>query len=133
MFRKQRFVISICLQIQIDMLKKMILVNFSEICNVKNTMATCKMHSEYRHPSIQLFMMSLKPSDCKAKGIDDHVDEVRSKETEQISVNNDVSSCHSNEAYDCRDDQIEGGSTIALDLQSKKISDWEARIRSHGC
>lgn len=35
--------------------------------------------------------------------------------------------------YDCIDDQIEGGSTVALDLQGKKISDWETRIRSHGC
>lgn len=98
-YQNLRFVICICLQIQIDIRKKMILITFCEICNVKNTVAPCKMHSEYRHPSIQLFMMSLKPSDCKAKGIDDHVDEVRSKETEQISVYADVSSCHSNETY----------------------------------
>lgn len=76
------------------------------------------MHSEYQHPSIQLFMMGLKPSDCRGNEIDCHIDEVKSEETEQISEDND--------GHDDVVNEVSEGSTL-VNLQGKKISDWEAR------
>ncbi|KAK6141963.1 hypothetical protein DH2020_024297 [Rehmannia glutinosa] len=83
-----------------------------------------KMHSEYQHPSIQLFMMSLKPSECKSNDIDCHIEDVKSDETKQILEEDDGSNCVVN---DRKGDQTEEGSTVVVDLQNKKISDWEAR------
>ncbi|KAK6141747.1 hypothetical protein DH2020_024516 [Rehmannia glutinosa] len=85
------------------------------------------MHSEYQHPSIQLFMMSLKPSDCKSNDIDGHVEDVKSDKTKQILEEDDGSNCVVNEVNDRKGDQTEEGSTVVVDLQNKKISDWEAR------
>ncbi|KAL8496537.1 hypothetical protein ACS0TY_020292 [Phlomoides rotata] len=74
-----------------------------------------KMHSEYKHPSIQLFMMSLKPSECRGNEIE-HVDKVESEETKQISEDNND---NINEVFDEK--------TLVKNLQGRKISDWEAR------
>ncbi|KAI3450617.1 hypothetical protein Pfo_007282 [Paulownia fortunei] len=86
-----------------------------------------KMHNEYQHPSIQLFMMSLKPTDCRGSEIDGHVEEINTEETKQISEDDDGSNSVVNEVYVCKGDQTEEGSTLVVDLQGKKISDWEAR------
>ncbi|PIN09603.1 hypothetical protein CDL12_17811 [Handroanthus impetiginosus] len=82
-----------------------------------------KMHSEYQHPSIQLFMMSLKPSE-----IDRHVEEVKSEEPELISEENDDNTCVLNEVSDLKSDQTEDDEGILIvNLQGKKLTDWEAR------
>ncbi|KAL9171295.1 hypothetical protein ABFS82_04G199600 [Erythranthe guttata] len=75
-----------------------------------------KMHSEYQHPSIQLFMMRPKPSSDSS--IAKEIEDVPSEETEQISGDDDVSN---------KDDQIEEESSVVENLQSKEISDWETR------
>ncbi|KAL7153950.1 hypothetical protein ABFS83_04G202000 [Erythranthe nasuta] len=76
-----------------------------------------KMHSEYQHPSIQLFMMRPKPSSDNS--IDKEIEDVPSEETEQISGDDDISN---------KDDQIEEEeSSVVENLQSKEISDWETR------
>ncbi|KAL8057690.1 hypothetical protein ABFX02_04G200200 [Erythranthe guttata] len=76
-----------------------------------------KMHSEYQHPSIQLFMMRPKPSSDSSIGKE--IEDVPSEETEQISGDDDISN---------KDDQIEEEeSSVVENLQSKEISDWETR------
>ncbi|XP_020552378.1 protein-lysine methyltransferase METTL21D isoform X1 [Sesamum indicum] len=86
-----------------------------------------KMHSEYQHPSIQLFMMTLKPSDSRGNETGSHVEEVKSEETEQTSEANDGSICVDDEVYDCEGDQTEEASRLVINLQGKNLSDWEMR------
>ncbi|XP_051113284.1 uncharacterized protein LOC127239253 [Andrographis paniculata] len=69
-----------------------------------------KMHREYQHPTIQLFMMTLKPSNNE---IDCRAEESESDETEQICKEN-------------KNDSEEGSSLID-NLQAKNLSDWETR------
>ncbi|KAH6814016.1 S-adenosyl-L-methionine-dependent methyltransferases superfamily protein [Perilla frutescens var. frutescens] len=82
-----------------------------------------KMHIEYQHPSIQLYMMSLKPSDCRV--VDEircQCEDVKSEKTKQISDENENENDNNNHV-------AEGdfeGSTV-LNLPGKKMSDWEAR------
>ncbi|KAK4440695.1 protein N-lysine methyltransferase METTL21A [Sesamum alatum] len=86
-----------------------------------------KMHSEYQHPSIQLYMMTLKPSDSRGNETGSHVEEVKSEETEQISDANEGSICVDDEVYDCKSDQTEEASGLVVNLQGKDLSDWEMR------
>ncbi|KAL0460150.1 UNVERIFIED_CONTAM: protein N-lysine methyltransferase METTL21A [Sesamum latifolium] len=86
-----------------------------------------KMHSEYQHPSIQLFMMTLKPSDSRDNETGSHVEEVKSEETEQISDANDGSICVDDEVNDCKGDQTEEASRLVVNLQGKNLNDWEMR------
>ncbi|CAA0832604.1 S-adenosyl-L-methionine-dependent methyltransferases superfamily protein [Striga hermonthica] len=94
-----------------------------------------KMHSEYQHPSIQLYMMSRKPSDFKGNNneLDCHVEDVKPEKTKQISEDDhdgDGDNCVVSETYDCRDDHQthEEGSKLILDHKGKRIiSEWEAR------
>lgn len=74
------------------------------------------MHSEYQHPSIQLFMMSLKPSDSKTYEID-----TKSDETKQISDNNE------DEDDSDSKNHAEEGDFELLNLPGKNISEWETR------
>lgn len=76
------------------------------------------MHSEYKHPSIQLFMMSLKPSEFRGNEIE-HVDEVEPEETKQISEDNSVNINMGDEVFDEK--------TLIKNLDGRKISEWEAR------
>ncbi|KAL3652990.1 hypothetical protein CASFOL_002671 [Castilleja foliolosa] len=90
-----------------------------------------KMHSEYQHPSIQLYMMSPKPSDFKINEIDRCTEEVKSEETKQVSDVEDSDNCVVDEVYDCKGDQNEEGSKLVTDPENRKISsEWE--IRRHG-
>lgn len=87
-----------------------------------------KMHSEYQHPSIQLYMMSLKPSDCRVVEIDCHGEVVKSEETKQISDDNENEN-ENEKDNDNKNHVAEGdfeGSAL-LNLPGKKISEWEAR------
>ncbi|GFQ00210.1 protein-lysine methyltransferase mettl21d [Phtheirospermum japonicum] len=93
---------------------------------VKNV-PKAKMHSEYQHPSIQLYMMNPKPSDCKINEIDHGTEEVKSEEN-KVSDEDDGDNCVVNEVYDCEGDQNVEGSKLVTDLGSTKISsEWEAR------
>lgn len=76
------------------------------------------MHSEYKHPSIQLYMMSLKPSGCRGNEIE-HVDEVESDKTKQIKEDNNVNRNIVDEVFDEK--------TLVKNLDGRKISEWEAR------
>lgn len=89
------------------------------------------MHSEYQHPSIQLYMMSLKASYCRVDEIDCHGEEAKPKETKQISNDNDNdndsdsnSNSNSNN-HDVAEGDFEG--SALLNLKGKQISEWEAR------
>ncbi|KAL0436386.1 UNVERIFIED_CONTAM: hypothetical protein Sradi_0346500 [Sesamum radiatum] len=86
-----------------------------------------KMDSEYQHPSIQLFMMTLKPSDSRGNETGSHVEEVKSEETEKISDASDGSNCVDDEVNDCKGDQTEEASRLVVNLQGKNLSDWEMR------
>ncbi|KAL6566838.1 hypothetical protein OROMI_015242 [Orobanche minor] len=84
-----------------------------------------KMHSEYQHPSIQLYLMSPKPSDCRGNEINRQDEEVRTK---QISDEDDIDNCIVGEICDdSKDGRAETGSTLVVDLKGKTISDWETR------
>ncbi|KAG8387610.1 hypothetical protein BUALT_Bualt02G0039100 [Buddleja alternifolia] len=79
-----------------------------------------KMHSEYQHPSIQLFMMRLKHSDSKSS----EIEEVKSEETKEISEENDGSDSVDNEVCDCKHDGIE---EKGENVEGQKLSEWKAR------
>ena len=69
------------------------------------------MHSLYQHPSIQLFMMSPKPSGCTVDETDCSGEEIKSEESKQTSDDNDLTM----------------GDFEGSRLLNKDISDWEAR------
>ncbi|KAL3849519.1 hypothetical protein ACJIZ3_011401 [Penstemon smallii] len=76
-----------------------------------------KMHKEYQHPSIQLFMMNLKPEETK------HVEDVKSEETKQISDEDDVD--NDNEVVeDVAGDDVIGGKGKT---KTKTLNEWETR------
>lgn len=84
-----------------------------------------KMHREYQHPSIQLFMMNLKPSNNE---IDIQVEQSNSEETKQISEENTEDVCGGDEACDKEGiNQAGVGSSLLVDLQGKNLSEWETR------
>lgn len=75
-----------------------------------------QMHSLYQHPSIQLFMMSPKPSNCK-------VEEIKSEETKQILDDNENEDDNdSNDHAHAVKGDFEGSA-----LLNKNMADWEAR------
>lgn len=81
------------------------------------------MHKEYQHPSIQLFMMSPKPSDsmnCNSVN-------VKVGDTTPTADEDDGSSSTANEVDDVESDQIEDESTSSTNPQDKTRSDWEVR------
>lgn len=83
------------------------------------------MHSEYQHPSIQLYMMSLKASYCRVDEIDCHGEEAKHEETKQISNDNDKDSDSNSNNHDVAEGDFEG--SALLNLKGKQISKWEAR------
>ncbi|XP_073140596.1 uncharacterized protein [Henckelia pumila] len=85
-----------------------------------------KMHAEYQHPSIQLYIMNPKASNCVSKGIDNHVEEDGSGEIKQGPEEDDDCSATVNQVDDCKSDRVEEDS-ILENIQNKKLSEWEAR------
>lgn len=79
------------------------------------------MHSLYQHPSIQLFMMSPKPSGCKVDEIDCSGEEIKSEETKQISDDNE------NEDDNDSNSHVTKGDFEGSTLLNKNMCDWEAR------
>ncbi|CAK9141684.1 unnamed protein product [Ilex paraguariensis] len=88
-----------------------------------------KMDSKYQHPSIQLFMMSLKHSDGNtdhvAQGSDQQVEEVRkSKHGKDKDVDK---GSWVDEVDDVGCDKVTEDSMLVTSLQNGKLSEWEAR------
>ncbi|KAK9279078.1 hypothetical protein L1049_012753 [Liquidambar formosana] len=90
-----------------------------------------KMDIKYQHPSIQLYMMGLKPSagstESTSQGIDQQNDEVKTGETNDRK-NEDGESCYEVvKLDDFGGDNAKEESMVVTRLQNGKLSDWEAR------
>lgn len=79
------------------------------------------MHSLYQHPSIQLFMMTPKPSGCTVDETDCSGEEIKSEETKQTSDDNE------NEDDNDSSNHVTKGDFEGSTLLNKDISDWETR------
>ncbi|XP_022862164.1 protein-lysine methyltransferase METTL21D isoform X4 [Olea europaea var. sylvestris] len=87
-----------------------------------------KMHNEYQHPSIQLYIMSHKSSDNIGKGLDCHIEGVEIKEFKcKLEEDDDDNTSVVNAVEDCQGDLVKEGSKSAANPQSEKLSEWEAR------
>lgn len=88
-----------------------------------------QMDETYQHPSIQLYIMGLKPlagtSENSAQGIDQKVDEVETND------DRDVNGRECNEVEEVADfvntKVKEDCDNIVTRLPNEKLSDWEAR------
>lgn len=98
---------------------------------VVKTVSRAKMDSKYQHPSIQLFIMSLKPTEkCKQNIIqemDRQVSEIGNGESDQEKDQDDASSSGVDEVDNRLADKDGVNSELLAGLQSGKLSDWEAR------
>ncbi|XP_058199941.1 uncharacterized protein LOC131314956 [Rhododendron vialii] len=95
---------------------------------VKNV-PKAKMDSKYQHPSIQLFIMGLKPSEGSAEtmsnGLDQQIDEIGTtgtmqEENDDADKNNDP-----DELDDFGDNKAKEDGVVAP--STHKLSEWEAR------
>ncbi|KAE9461232.1 hypothetical protein C3L33_06823, partial [Rhododendron williamsianum] len=97
---------------------------------VKNV-PKAKMDSKYQHPSIQLFIMGLKPSEGSAEtmsnGLDQQIDEIGTtgtmqEENDDADKNNDP-----DELDDFGDNKAKEDGVVAPSTHNGKLSEWEAR------
>lgn len=88
-----------------------------------------KMHNMYQHPSIQLYIMSLKPSEGRmenTQGVDQHVKQVVPAEVKCGLEDRDGCS-GVNEVEEVEYDEANGQVLRVTDLQNNKPSEWEVR------
>lgn len=96
------------------------------------TVPRAKMDSKYRHPSIQLFIMSLKPSDrCTehtTQGFDRQTDEIGTADCDNEKDQDDASSSGVEEVDNLSGDKDgDDDSVLPEGIQNGKLSEWEAR------
>lgn len=97
---------------------------------VKNV-PRAKMDSKYQHSSIQLFIMSLKPSEGSAEsmsnGLDQQIDEVGTTDTVQ-EEDKDADNKNDTEKLDSfGDNKAKEDGVFSPSTHNGKLSEWEAR------
>lgn len=90
------------------------------------------MDSKYQHPSIQLFIMSLKPQEARLEdttpqGITQPIDEARTVKTEHGKDEDGASSSGLDEVDNISGDKDEEDDVAHTNLNDGKLSEWEAR------
>ncbi|CAK7332211.1 unnamed protein product [Dovyalis caffra] len=95
------------------------------------TVPKSKMDSNYQHPSIQLYIMGLKPpAGCignMISGIEQQTDEV---ETVDKVLEEDENGCSNNtksRLKDCCSEKVHEDCELAMKFPNAKLTDWEAR------
>ncbi|KAM7502179.1 hypothetical protein LguiB_001083 [Lonicera macranthoides] len=90
-----------------------------------------KMDSKYQHPSIQLFIMSLKPQEARlentTQGITQPIDEARTVNIEHGKDEDGASSNGLDEVDNISGDKDEEDDVAHMNLNEGKLSEWEAR------
>ncbi|XP_028089210.1 protein-lysine methyltransferase METTL21D isoform X2 [Camellia sinensis] len=90
-----------------------------------------KMDSKYQHPSIQLFIMGIKPPEGSVEttnqGIDRQIDEIETTETNHgEDEDGDKSSCIDG-LDDSGSNEVKEDSMVVPSIQNDNLSEWEAR------
>lgn len=90
-----------------------------------------KMDSKYQHPSIQLFIMGIKPPEGRvettSQGIDWQIDEIETTETNHgEDEDGDKSSCIDG-LDDSGSNEVKEDSMVVPSTQNDNLSEWEAR------
>ncbi|XP_057953067.1 uncharacterized protein LOC131147591 [Malania oleifera] len=97
--------------------------------DVKNVPKS-KMDGKYQHPSIQLFIMVLKPLAGSIGNMNgrclEQIDEAETRELEHEG-DDSVGSSNVNKLDDCGCDKVEEDSMLLTRLQNGKLSEWDAR------
>ncbi|RVW17551.1 hypothetical protein CK203_083499 [Vitis vinifera] len=90
-----------------------------------------KMDRKYQHPSIQLFIMGLKPSaetpETSSPPINWETNEIGTRETENSQDKNGDSSNETIESVDFVSDKVKEDGILLRGLQNGKLNEWEAR------
>ncbi|WJZ89753.1 hypothetical protein VitviT2T_008948 [Vitis vinifera] len=90
-----------------------------------------KMDRKYQHPSIQLFIMGLKPSaetpETSSSPINWETNEIGTRETENSQDKNGDSSNETIESVDFVSDKVKEDGILLRGLQNGKLNEWEAR------
>ena len=89
------------------------------------------MDRKYQHPSIQLFIMGLKPSaetpETSSPPINWETNEIGTRETENSQDKNGDSSNETIESVDFVSDKVKEDGILLRGLQNGKLNEWEAR------
>ncbi|KAM3201913.1 protein N-lysine methyltransferase METTL21A [Capsicum annuum] len=93
------------------------------------TVPKAKMDSTYQHPSIQLYIMNSKPQGSTSEIVtpmaQQQNDEVTETETNHGSDEDE--SKHGFNQDDVTDNEGKVDNSLVMDLENRKLSDWEAR------
>ncbi|KAM3399051.1 protein N-lysine methyltransferase METTL21A [Capsicum galapagoense] len=93
------------------------------------TVPKAKMDSTYQHPSIQLYIMNSKPQGSTSEIVtpmaQQQNDEVTETETNHGSDEDE--SKHGFNQDDVTDNEGKVDNNLVMDLENRKLSDWEAR------
>lgn len=93
------------------------------------TVPKAKMDSTYQHPSIQLYIMSFKPqgstSEIVSQMSQQQNEEVAERETKHGSDENE--SKYGFNQDDTTDNEGKVDNNLVVDLENRKLSDWEVR------
>lgn len=88
-----------------------------------------QMDSTYQHPSIQLYIMSFKPqgstSEIVSQMSQQQNEEVAERETKHGSDENE--SKYGFNQDDTTDNEGKVDNNLVVDLENRKLSDWEVR------
>lgn len=97
---------------------------------VKNV-PKAKMDSKYQHSSIQLFIMSLKPSEGSAEstsnGLDQQIDEIGTTDTIQEEDQDADNNNDTEKLDDFGDNKAKEDGVFSPSIHNGKLSEWEAR------
>ena len=89
------------------------------------------MDSKYQHPSIQLFIMGLKPSEGNAEttshGLDQKIDEAGTTDNNRGEDTDGDNSSGMDGLDDSGFNKAEDDSILVSSTQNEKLSEWEAR------
>uniref|UniRef100_A0A5B7BHX9 Methyltransferase-like protein 21D n=1 Tax=Davidia involucrata TaxID=16924 RepID=A0A5B7BHX9_DAVIN len=90
-----------------------------------------KMDSKYQHPSIQLFIMGLKPPEGSTENttpvINQQIDEFRIGKAKDGEDEDGDGSSEADEVDDLGGDKVKEESMRVTNFQNEKLSEWEAR------
>ncbi|XP_027174357.1 protein N-lysine methyltransferase METTL21A isoform X1 [Coffea eugenioides] len=89
-----------------------------------------KMDNKYQHPSIQLYIMNLKPLErtkITRECVDQPIEEVETGPIKNGSDEDCDASCGVDEVTEVEVENASGRIVPVPDLQDKKLSEWEAR------
>ncbi|KAL3530510.1 hypothetical protein ACH5RR_009832 [Cinchona calisaya] len=93
-----------------------------------------KMDSKYQHPSIQLYLMSLKPSEGRTnvvrQCVDQQIEEVDTLAAKNGSEEDGDGNCEVDEGNEVIVEKDNEDMVPVKGLQNKKLSEWE--LRRHG-